>query len=726
MRSKLIKALMAAAAAVTALFTPLAAKAADAPSDLKIKGWTVNGQEWQNIDCTEKSADGKIFYFKVTLGNGRIFKFQEGADGQEWGPGTVKDDPIHCDVTRELKTGSTAFTVTGSSADNYIITADFSGTTPTVLVREAATDYYFVGDLNDWWYNGIYGNDEADFEAEKDNWKFTYDPASGYYVFKNFPDNLLSGQFKIIPEGAIDRSDFSWNGTEFCHRVDVDYDHTDRYREYINAPIRREDIVNGNPCTLSDGRSIVVRKNDGDLSGWGGNLHLECNAVREATIYFNPDKPELKVVGNPVDYFIFYGREDVSTDEETVIAKIVEGKPNADNYFLPGTNGLPSAVEGEEHMRVGNGIHLIKVPLVWEYNESLETNVLKNEDEVRSELNGIIFADQMSAANSETALVDYIISEHRLPNKYVIENLKELWLIDVPTGYENPAGVNYAMQLTTAPDEEFEGQEAVLGLRHIYFLPHGDALHVHLNDEDLDFGPEWTLDFSYRLYYVDAADFHTWTIPGEHLWRSTTESEGSRVRLSTDNRFVNKTANSTEERKNACWVPLDTRKTPEEWGGRKRDTDYPDVDWWKVNWRAVESAANGPVKEGAENKDLRTGISSRYGQGHLQFKLEVTNNYNAANSFTMYLPESPSTESNDKNYLLDNKDFYLKATKEGVFTGVDGVSGDFPVGKFLDLDENGNIVAPVYYNMQGVRVDNPESGLYIKVTGTKSEKVYIR
>ena len=44
--------------------------------------------------------------------------------------------------------------------------------------------------------------------------------------------------------------------------------------------------------------------------------------------------------------------------------------------------------------------------------------------------------------------------------------------------------------------------------------------------------------------------------------------------------------------------------------------------------------------------------------------------------------------------------------------GVDGV----------DVDEN----APVYYyNMQGVRVDNPTSGVYVKVRGEKAEKVLV-
>ena len=34
-------------------------------------------------------------------------------------------------------------------------------------------------------------------------------------------------------------------------------------------------------------------------------------------------------------------------------------------------------------------------------------------------------------------------------------------------------------------------------------------------------------------------------------------------------------------------------------------------------------------------------------------------------------------------------------------------------------------IAPVYYNLQGIKVDNPHNGLFIKVTGNKVEKVLI-
>ena len=37
--------------------------------------------------------------------------------------------------------------------------------------------------------------------------------------------------------------------------------------------------------------------------------------------------------------------------------------------------------------------------------------------------------------------------------------------------------------------------------------------------------------------------------------------------------------------------------------------------------------------------------------------------------------------------------------------------------------ESDNDIAPVYYNLHGVRVANPENGLYIEVKGNKSRKV---
>ena len=53
---------------------------------------------------------------------------------------------------------------------------------------------------------------------------------------------------------------------------------------------------------------------------------------------------------------------------------------------------------------------------------------------------------------------------------------------------------------------------------------------------------------------------------------------------------------------------------------------------------------------------------------------------------------------------------------KGKKTGVEDVTIE-------EVDED----APVeYYNLQGVKVENPSNGIYIKVQGKKSTKVYIK
>lgn len=57
-----------------------------------------------------------------------------------------------------------------------------------------------------------------------------------------------------------------------------------------------------------------------------------------------------------------------------------------------------------------------------------------------------------------------------------------------------------------------------------------------------------------------------------------------------------------------------------------------------------------------------------------------------------------------------------KVYKPGIETGVEDIFGD-------EFTEDGEEVETIYYNLQGQRVDNPDKGLYIRVRGTKTDKV---
>lgn len=79
------------------------------------------------------------------------------------------------------------------------------------------------------------------------------------------------------------------------------------------------------------------------------------------------------------------------------------------------------------------------------------------------------------------------------------------------------------------------------------------------------------------------------------------------------------------------------------------------------------------------------------------------------NNSTLYIPKGASGK-----FLLISPWMYFRNIQEIDFSGIDGV----------ESDECGD--APVeYYNLQGIRVENPSSGFYIRRQGNKSTKVYI-
>lgn len=80
---------------------------------------------------------------------------------------------------------------------------------------------------------------------------------------------------------------------------------------------------------------------------------------------------------------------------------------------------------------------------------------------------------------------------------------------------------------------------------------------------------------------------------------------------------------------------------------------------------------------------------------------------NTSNSMTFYAGQG-SNNSNYTGYMAHAYIFYRQAGS--------GVAD-------LTVDEN----APVeYYNLQGVKVANPENGIFIRRQGTKVEKIMVK
>lgn len=579
------------------------------------------------------------------------------------------------------------------------------------VVGNSDKNYYFIGDMNNWFSNEFDGNlggtdnngetiakgiNTRRWNADKDNWKFEY-MGDGWYRFNSFPGNLLSGHFQIVSGGSWEIA----NNDIFSHVIcvledDVKANKLSDYRAFKMNRITRDDIRNG--------REYRVRKRDESQTN-GSNLGTQCNAVEGAELWFNPgndtEAPRIRIKGTPKDYFIFYNMEkagvgvfdpdmkislnEQGTDEYWVRAAINSGKPNTNNYFLAGIeygdytlpfydiNGNTGA-----HMNVNEGIDLAPYDL---------------EHMTERELNNLFF--------SNSDIVNSILSEKMLPNGRSIKNCK-VWIAKIPSGFENPAGTKYNMTFNKAMTEADRNATRTLTTRHYYFFPQEKGLHVHVNiDEILADDKVESAKVAYRLYKTD--NYYN-TIAIHHgdkrgRWTETLHEVGSALPRTKDSEATNKIG----------WYEC-TKHDKSEWEAPSTITDQK----WYVSW--IGDEATGARREVAYDDN----------SAFVQFRLTITMKEEQqpasraaegdGKTMVFYLPERVDVANDDNHYWFENSDLYakLKASDlpDGVLTGISEIVED---------TDNG---PAVYYNLQGVRVDNPAAGnIYIKVTRKGSEKI---
>lgn len=569
------------------------------------------------------------------------------------------------------------------------------------VVGNSDKNYYFIGDMNNWFSNefdGKLGDTDKNGEtiaqginatrwnADKDNWKLEY-AGDGWYRFDSFPGNLLSGHFQIVSNGSWELKDGNeiYSHVIYINPEDVKANKMSDYRAFKMNRITREDITKG--------REYRVRKRSADVSG-GSNLGTQCNAVENAVFWFNPgndtEAPRIRITGTPKDYFIFYNMEmakvnpDMKSETEYwVRAAINSGKPNTNNYFLAGIeygdytlpfydiNGNTGA-----HMNVNEGIDLAPYDL-------------KNMTE--RELNNLFF-------NNED-IVKSIMSEKRLPNGRDISVYNKVWIAKIPSGFENPAGTKYNMTFNKAMTEADRNATRTLTTRHYYFFPQEKGLHVHVNiDEILDKVESAKVD--YRLYktdnYYNTIAIHHGSDQERGRWTETLHEFGSALPLTKD----------SEATKGIGWNEC-TPHAKSEWDAPTSITG----DNWYVSW--IGDKGTGARREVAYDDN------SAFVQFRLTIKMKQPVSRAAegeGETQVYYLPERVDVANDANHYWFENSDLYakLKASDlpDGVLTGISEIVED---------TDNG---PAVYYNLQGVRVDNPTAGnIYIKVTRKGSEKI---
>lgn len=653
---------------------------------------------WSNNDAYKFSTTDNVTYVleHVNLESGKLLKVYYG--GMYYGHDSTKvNGPVNAEndgnggynmkLTEQLKDATITFTMPTPYADNWTLS----------IVNGAEVEhkaYYFAGDMNRWYSKKFDGDDSASgidaeiFAAEKGNWQFEYvgkvegQTEKGWYKYvfdKNkIGMSTLVGQFQII-------DDSGWSGSQYSHNPKTnDYSDASGFARYICRPITREMIKEGTVMTkeTSAGKPGIIQQA-------GSNFHLDCNGVNNAVIYFLPGSdPKMIVKGDPTDYFIFYSSDDKNGGDNAVSMKIVNDKPNTNNYYLPGVQGLQNytsenASTTAEHMN----IEAVAPTLI----DFLDTNFDSDPEFTK------VFGNSKNVGDlTLEEFVNKIKTDKQLPNGISLDGRGEVYVIKIPNGFEYAAGRKFAVTFEKAFAAAEKETSSPIVANHLYFF--NDQLHVLLNVDNYEAGAQTEnayVKLYYRVYGYDSS-YNTIVV----------KSDGTTEKLYDKNVVIGLTADGNDTQKNAGWVEYNNYGVPSM-------GSYTGSDKWHY---ATDT-----------NREF-IGIDPMYGNFFVQFKIVTgPNTSEAANGpakvvdkeYTLYLPEKTLAVNQEGFYNFNGQDLYQKFDGGYTTTDVEDVFEDQIVEEGVDAE-------PIFFNLQGQRVVNPEKGMYIVVKGNKTYKVMIK
>lgn len=584
--------------------------------------------------------------------------------------------------------------------------------------------FYFIGDLNNWFSDEFEGGSAGQTgyrRLDKNNglhkWAFT-ETSANVYEF-TVPDNKLTGQFQIY--GGDD-----WSADyRYVHPGNGE-DHGKFVSTYWNKP-----IVNGEEFE-------VAHKNG--LDGKTHNLHLAHNAyvgtdsdpVKITLDLTDSNHPKVTVHGEPRDYYMFYmgekveGENNDDTDRTDALrAYMMSAKPNSNNYYLPalesqklrdikdktGYGDLEDLVGG--HIADGAGVEMTRL-------STLTTAAAVNE-----------FFDGLPV-NQRTALWE----NGTLPNgQHYDSNSGELWVVKMPRGFEAAPGTKFRVGLLNSEDKDFSanGQPKVywaLNGDHIVILPINT--HVHLDKTALATQlrvNESELHVYYRLY-GPSSDYTKTNIYGHNGTdgKNGHHNPESVMQISGDQRNPFNAASA--EFNDFGWVELGEKieipATMHDKGGTWHAALLPSADGVnaadKYNHRVeiyphlqnsfVQFKVVVDKKIDLDNLNMNKKNASRYESMRRTEEKEETVIYTP---LWMTMGEMANNVANEKP--LNGESMYETLDADDIATGIEQIT-DYFFG-----DDNDTDTPVYYYNLQGIRVNNPANGIFIRVKGDRSVKI---
>ncbi|MDD6702005.1 MAG: hypothetical protein PUE35_05335 [Bacteroidales bacterium] len=642
------------------------------------------------------TTDNQIYVLEhVNIANGKLMKVYYGGNyyghdkNKVTGPVIAENDNqsgYNMKLTEELKDATITFDIT--DAVNWKLTIVNGG-----AVEHKA--YYFAGDMNRWYSKKFDGDETASgidpdiFAAEKDKWQFEYvgevagQTEKGWYKYvfdkEKVGMSTLVGQFQII-------DDSGWSGSQYSNNPKVEnYSDASGFARYNCRPITRKMINERTVMTkeTSEGMPGIIQQA-------GSNFHLDCNGVNDAVIYFLPgENPKMYITGHPTDYFIFYSASGKTGGDDAVSIKIVNGKPNTTNYYLPGVEGLKNyTTEDAQTIAPHMNIEAVTPTLI----DFSDANFVSDDN-----YNKVFGNSGYVGDLTKEEFQNKIINDSQLPNGISLTDRGKVYVAKVPNGFEYAAGRKFAVTFKEAFSQSEKETSSSIVANHLYFF--NDNLHVLLNVDEYEAGAENEdayVKLYYRVYGYDS-EYNTIVV----------KSDGTTETLYAKNVVIGLTEKGNDTQKNAGWVEYNNYKVPSL-------TSYTGSD----KWHYVTDANNDFL-----------GIDPKYGNFFVQFKIVTgpKSAQGAANGpakavdkeYTLYLPEKTLALNQEGFYNFNGQDIYQKFDGGYTTTGVEDVFEDQIVEEGVDAE-------PIFFNLQGQRVVNPEKGMYIVVKGNKTYKVMIK
>lgn len=557
----------------------------------------------------------------------------------------------------------------GNSECDLTIEIDFSTMKVTVL-RSNYTEpvqpdnqYYFLGDVNNWMNDGTYTNGkEYDYGYSK--------AENGVRADYQFIPTTINGSNKWY---VLDLANTATNGRLWGQFTIIQ-------DKGCFKPAKKDENKN-------DGRDVI---------NWHGSFAQWANQYDRETATVSYKAETLKT----------FTSVDAAVADLTKVSQAVSGKRSnfhLDHNLYEGVKIYFNPTDQKIFMTYSDTqdfyIYLSTTADRAE-NGDRKVNVIKesmNNDNYTLDFSSVrvVKSDGTLEKDTDNKMEHVVIADgsdgDELPNGLKFTNY---WKIKIPNGLEGPSGQKFVVSIDGAQDEGAKAFTSIF-LNNLYFIDGVRVFATHTADVEV-------AEVAYRIYGLPADG------DPENLQIFAADGTQKAVKDDPNNEFG--------------WVDLQygdfgyhptstswwEGSVPEEYSNivaqktgfyptKKDDTKFHEVPashaskciQWKITYGKRASAANGMRK-------AKTGV---------QF-----------NPNTSDLTVDRSDRNAD--WVLNGRH---KEIEIGIATGVEDIEMEDG-----EISEEGEVVAPVYYNLQGVRVAEPQHGLYIKVTGNKSEKILVK